>query len=237
MSQSSVTPTYLITMVEAGRHGGRLENFGSGPTDLHWQVCDSVAREIQGPLLVKTNYYDSAHLRDLILHNTVQLVSDRFREVVEPYLQDCEFLPVELELNCTTDINQSGGGARHGGYWWMNSWLRLDIIHWAASDFGGPGLRKGPTGYKGSNVRNEMWRTVRFREAIPADVHMFGLKGQMGDARYISPALHKVILKAGLKVNFAPVITDRQSPSGSIHDRYAEVNPHGRPWMPQKGEH
>ncbi len=129
--------------------------------------------------------------------------------MIEPYIQDCQFSPIEIELGERYGIE--GGGEVLRNYYWMTCGLRLDLVDYDRSElsFLPPrGKRKGagppPTEalydkYEDAPIDWDGAKHLAVRRP-PKGAHLFKLKGGMGDQMFVSESLWQAIKTAGLKV-------------------------------------
>lgn len=226
-----VTPCYLIEMKEGGFPVAMINGMNGAETDLHFHMANSVSGMVSKPIRYVTNYYRRTHLQDLLRSNDVLVVSQRFREAVEPWLKDYEFLPVELELSSHPAMDRVGGGEIVQDYWWLNSWRRLDLIDQARSEVYERPMWKPESKYFHSPIRHKGWRKLIFAKPLPPDEHFFGLAEFPGEARYVSPELHKHLIDQKLRVNFyaQPTDTGYQVP----FEERQRIDPFYAPRFPQ----
>ena len=203
MSDGIVSPEYFIKFMEPGPSTKILKNFNGAQEDVHWQVIDSALGTIKPPLYMLTNHQSPDYIIDLLVHNELPFVSGRLRALIEPFVQDVEFIPVGIETSNVPEIDFAGGGERVEGYFWMNCWKRLDIVDYERSKLGllGPPLvaskRRLETPCKFGGFAE-----LHLRQPIPADVHAFSIFGMQGSPLFLSETLWTLIRVSGLKVWF-----------------------------------
>lgn len=193
---------YFIKFVESGPQSSVLNGSGGAATDLLWQVRDSVRDCVQEPMLFRVRYRTMEELSDAMFHNDQLIVSDALRREIEPWLKDYEFFKVRVELNESGKLGHIGGGGFVEGYWWLNSWRRLDLVDWERSDMSLYPLPLPSKTYAHSPLRAIKWNTLVLRRDPPKDEHFFGIAHVEGEQRYLSEALWHHLSGAGLRTTF-----------------------------------
>jgi hypothetical protein len=193
---------YFIKFVEAGPQMSALSGSGGAATELLWHVRDSVRNLVHEPMLFRVRYRTKEELSDAMFHNDQLIVSDALRTVIEPWLKDFEFFRVRVELNASGELGQEGGGGFVEGYWWLNSWRRLDLVDWERSDMSLYPLPLPSETYAHSPVRAIKWNSLVLRCELPDDEHFFGIAHIEGEQRYLSDALWRHLSSAGLRITF-----------------------------------
>jgi hypothetical protein len=118
-------------------------------------------------------------------------------------IRDFEFFRLVVELGSRPDDPVSiGGGELVEGYWWLNSWRRLDVVDWEASDMALFSTPRSQYFRVGSPLRATKWRRLVLKAPMPADEHLFGVAFVYGERRYISPELHQRLLKHEVRTHF-----------------------------------
>lgn len=175
-----------------------------GDIELLWQVRNSVRDLVTETARLLPFIAAHEPLPDVLFHNQLMFVSQRFREAVEPWLRDFEFIPAELELWNGDPETDLGGGPIVDGYWWLNSWRRLDVVDWRNTEawLFDP-FREGFS-YPHTPVKATAFQDLALAQQIPTDEHFFGLLGVEGEHRYLSPALHAHLLNQNLRIKFEP---------------------------------
>lgn len=203
-SKSHDTPEYFIMMMEPGV-GARmsvLRGERDAHVDLTWHVRDSIRDVVDSPLRLLSNYREGEELPDVFGNGERIIVSTRVRDSVEGWLRDYEFLPVEIE-HCRTDqYNDIGGGSLVRGYWWLNSWRRLNVIDWSCSDLVPAVLPLSPSKYAQAPLKVNHWRRLVVRPEVLRGEHFFGVKFVRGAKRYLSPELHGHLLAQRFRLRF-----------------------------------
>lgn len=232
MNTEMFRPECLITVEEPGLRKAVVEGVNGADSDLRWHLTQRVTGIVSAPLHYRTNYLKEEYLQDLLQHNNMLVVSPRMREVIEPWLKDYEFIPVNLELNGTNDLSNSGGGTIVHGWWWLNSWRRLDLVDFERSRVEWHSLERVSERYKKAPPRATVFDLV-LHEPAPADEHFFGLTSVAGDEHYISEALHEEIVRQNLKVWFRPKFIKPNSESAADISR--RLNAKAQTLLPQSG--
>ena len=204
MSVSSVLPPHFIEFDHALGLDRRLSNCrgASGAVDLFWQVRDSVRELVTAPVVILPPIKEGEPIPDALLHNEVLIVSDRLREAIEPWLKDYEFLPARVELWDEQTSTPCGGGNQVDGFWWLNSWRRLDIVDWDNTEAWRRGPIREDSNYRHSPLKASLWQRLVLRHPVPPDEHFFGLAFFEGEHRYLSPALHAHLVSQNLRIRF-----------------------------------
>jgi hypothetical protein len=219
---------------------GYLIKFGTQFSGMHakggngayeatvFHLIESAVDMVDNPIRLITQFKKAAYIPDLFKHNDMHLVSQKFRDLVEPYLKDFEFLPATVELTNAPRCDYSGGGAVIPGYYWLNCWRKLDIIDEERSEH-----RMHPKlnawgeedEYTKAPIRYSSWIDLYFKTPPPEDEHLYGIYNMFHAEFYISDFLHKLICDAKLKVVFEPKIMGTYYAGG--HQVFADLNPNG----------
>lgn len=230
MAMTNKTPPFLIKIAEPGRLGparGLLHGVRDLKERIGRHLESSVGDQLSPPLLYQKLYRTKESLPDLLcvsMHETL-IVSQRLRDAIEPWLKDCEFIPVHVELSLADEDYEApvGGGPIVENYWWLNSWRRLDIVDWDNSEIQSfPAPTPGST-YDGSPVRYHVWRRLSLHKPPPPDEHFFGFAKIVGNERYLSPALYEHLRAQRFNVKFEPKMLVDRCDKG-IYDITQELN-------------
>lgn len=199
---------YLIMPHDPLGGSGHLHGVGSSRERLKWQVANTISGQVPIPVLYTAPFTDRGDLRDLHAIGDTTLVSEKLRQCVEPFLSDFEFLPAEIELSAPLPENSTdgqsvdnGGGAIVGGYWWLNTWRRLDIVDWSNSTFT-PAHPPPRVQYADSPVLARSWTKLALKSPVPGNEHLYALLGFLPRNLFVSDFLRKEIRKRGLRVDF-----------------------------------
>ncbi len=198
-----------------------------GDIDLWWQVRDSVSDLVTEPVVISPAIKEGEPVPDAMLHNEVLIVSQRLREAIEPWLKDYEFFPAKVELWDHLTYTPYGGGRQIDGFWWLNSWRRLDIVDWDKTE----AWRRGPihpdSNYGHSPLKASAWQRLILRQPISPEEHFFGLAFFEGEHRYLSPQLHAHLVEQKFRIRFQPKLFVWGSmPDGGPEAFEQLLNPH-----------
>lgn len=211
LSSEGKSPRYLIEMFEPRVRdhsvSAQVHGMNGAAERLDWQMRDSVADLVDTPIRYISTYTPAHHLPDIFRHNQVYVVSRRMRDVIEPWLKDFEFLPVEIQLSAGRRDKDWGKGPVLNDYWWLNSWRRLDIVDWLKSDMIPclPPDEDSPN--FGSPARAISWKKLVLKNGALEGEHFFGLAFVAGERRYVSDELRRHLQGEGLRVFFRPRTT------------------------------
>jgi hypothetical protein len=218
-------------LIEFGtQFSGMHPEGGNGAVEyVHWLLRQSVKDMVDNPIRMITQFKKTEYIPDLFKHNDMHLVSQKFRDLVEPHLKDYEFLPMTVELTSSRSCKYSGGGAVIPGYYWLNCWRRLDIIDEERSNIRlSVGHIEGTPEsiFDTAPIKYSSWIDLRFKTPPAENEHLYGLHEMFGVELYISDFLHKLICDAKLKVVFYPKLLKVGYYHG-VRKVIADLNPNG----------
>ncbi len=198
-----------------------------GDIDLLWQVRDSVRELIAAPVIISPAIKEGEPIPDAMLHNEVLIVSDRLREAIEPWLKDYEFFPAKVELWDDLTYTPHGGGRQIEGFWWLNSWRRLDIVDWEKTEASRYGPFHRDSNYRHSPLKATAWQRLALAGSISEGEHFFGLAGFRGEHRYLSAQLHAHLAEQPFRIRFQPkLLVWGSMPDGGPEAFEEALNPH-----------
>ena len=230
MPSARVLPTHFIEFDHALALDRVLSTCSgaAGGDELLWQVRDSVSDLITGPVIISPAIKEGEPIPDALLHNhQVIIVSQRLRETIEPWLKDYEFLPAQIELWNDLTHDPHGGGNLVSGYWWLNSWRRLDVVDWDKTEASRFGQLRKRFSYPRTPVKATAFQKLILRSTIPSGEHFFGLFGVEGEHRYLSPQLHAHLVSQNLRIRFRYKLFQRGSMREGDPEAFEQyLNPH-----------
>ncbi|MGR4864815.1 imm11 family protein [Caulobacter sp. LARHSG274] len=181
---------------------GAVEMRLGGPTwDVRAGVVDSV-KDVVPSLITGVVSVSVDDLPDYFLQEGLVFVSDRFREVCEPFIKNAEFLPAAFRTS-TAGADSLGGGVEVNNYYWLNTWNRIDLVDLDRSTFAPNNLRPGPRPDRPARISS--WKQLVLKPVVGVDDHLFGIMQIAGEERYCSIELRDAVVSGGLRVQFEPI--------------------------------
>jgi hypothetical protein len=217
-------------------HADMLNGNGADSA-VYWHQKQSVRDSVPDLLELLTSFKHRDFVPDVFrgtgaADSEFLFVSEKFRQAVEPWLTDYEFLPVRVSICEGLECDYTPVDYVEN-YYWLNCWHKQDIIDFEKSD-----LLAYPIILEESQQTDVdriwikagfkcySWRQLHLKDEPASDAHLFGLKYVQGATLYLSDALHQHILQQDLKVQFEP----RPLRFPVTYDQHlrSQLNPMGR---------